>query len=42
MNANHKHQWVFGKGFRVCDQCAKVVVGLKTAQDNKQVLMEMN
>ena len=26
MNSSHDHQWVFGKGFRICDECAEVQI----------------
>lgn len=29
MNTDHDHQWVFGKGFRICDECAKVQLSHK-------------
>lgn len=29
MKTNHDHDWVFGKGFKVCDGCAKVQITYK-------------
>lgn len=42
MDTNHNHQWVFGKGFKICDRCAKVEIGRKKVQDKNQVLMVMH